>query len=906
MDGAARDNDSNETRDVESLSAQVFETLETSTSHIWRPYFSRGYPKANSGPRKRHTSGFSKVTPVHHVVKDSDTAPTLVLATEISPRLSEDELDDTADRLSKTAQSRPDSPFEFQPEITPAQESLQVQLDKERKPRHSFSISDMFSASSPSSWISRSGSLRMKKTRVEPEVGNRTMSSPVPHTARSLRKNSRLQRRRNITDEGIFETPRTFTSDPEHQDEDMMEGVMSSPLPPVDRMSAFNINLPGGAPSYPPTPVLDARNSPYGNPYVSSPSVQSAPSPSFAPISRPNRISMATSDPNSTLIGSDTVASGEDSEMDFQSDTAYDSMATRATASSNSGARGPRIETIFDESPPPEVVKEKLVTLKNLISRGSFDERKSNQSSKHSMMDEDEDFPTPVRPSHAEEEYDNDSMHPVRDETDPSDHVISSSPLISVSTKLNGLKLYAQERHDSPVDWDFGEDAEDWDRNGEPRQSIEDNIDPVARNARRVPSSHDRFTFSDENGSSPAPLSNGDRDVRSSLFDWSEQQKDSPQGSIIRPKTVHGKQGPEGRGSRTSGRRGPSALHLRSQSVPVSREPVLPHESYSSAAKYGTWGLGNKGVSEDWSEDFDFDEADEKPSTIADDQMDEVLTESRLMKVPHAIMERQASVHGQFGQVQELNLLVEELKRLRTQASMLDLLDGPSSELWKEAEGIINLATLDDDENLFPPRSPSSPSFNFDAFDDESPPTARSRKQSMRTSERGTPVRLYDESESRRSSVIRSSPNPLTPPAGRPRKESSAKAKSVLETIYHQRGGFEPALNELRRNPGNRLPFDTQSLRDLVVRAGVVTRALKEIVRKAEGVASTPNTSPARPRDRDPPFSQIFNQHQSPVDESPSRKVGLPKSRSANGYFGGSLGSNDSDLSGHMKLMTVV
>jgi len=616
---------------------------------------------------------------------------------------------------------------------------------------------------------------------------------------------------------------------------------------------------------------------------------------------------MAASDPNSTLIGSDTIPSGEESEMDFQSETAFDSMATRATASSNSGVRGPRIETIFDESPPPEVVKEKLVALENLISRGSFDDRTSKRSSKHSLMDEDDEFPTPVRPTN--DKYEDDPKSPLQDEMDTSaSQIISSSPLLSISTKLNGLRLYAHERQDSPVDWDSDEDEEDWDQHVETHRSIErvDPVEPKETLPRRLSSTHDESSFSIETESSPAPLGANARDKRSSLFDWSEQQRESQLGANIRPRTVHGKQRPEGRGSRSTGRRGPSALHLRSQSVPVSREPVLPHESYGSAAKYGTWGLGNKGVSEDWNDDFDFDENDEKPSTTTNGQTDADSIETCSMKVPQAIMERQVSVRGQFGQVQELNHLVDELKRLRAQASILDIMDGPSSELWKEAEGIINLATLDDDEILFVPRSPSSPSFNFDAFDDDSsPPMARSRKQSMKTSDKGTPIRLYDENDSRRSSVIRSSPNPLSTPPGRPRTDSSAKAKSVLETIYHHRGGFEPALNELRKHTGTRLPFDTQSLRDLVVRAGVVTRALMEIVRKAEGVSSTPSQSPERPRDRDPPFSQIFNQ-QSPIDESLSKKQGLPKSKSANGYLGGSLASNDSELSGHMKMMTVV
>jgi hypothetical protein len=71
------------------------------------------------------------------------------------------------------------------------------------------------------------------------------------------------------------------------------------------------------------------------------------------------------------------------------------------------------------------------------------------------------------------------------------------------------------------------------------------------------------------------------------------------------------------------------------------------------------------------------------------------------LTLSRAIMERQASVHGQFGQVREFALMVEELKRLRAQASSLGIIEGPSIELWKEAEGIINLATQDDEDREY-------------------------------------------------------------------------------------------------------------------------------------------------------------------------------------------------------------
>ena len=185
-----------------------------------------------------------------------------------------------------------------------------------------------------------------------------------------------------------------------------------------------------------------------------------------------------------------------------------------------------------------------------------------------------------------------------------------------------------------------------------------------------------------------------------------------------------------------------------------------------------------------------------------------------------------------------MTLLVEELKRLRIQGNMLRIVQGPSSELWREAEGIVNLATLEDDENNFPPLSPSS-HLSLDDFDCDPSPTQKTRKR--------------NDSDVRRSPLsVWPNPGPNTTPPRR--NDTTAKAKSVLETIYQQRESSDPLSFEPCVYPQQKLPFDTQSLRDLVVRAGVVTRALKEVIRRAEGVA--PASEPPLPPD--PPFRRIF------------------------------------------------
>jgi len=95
-------------------------------------------------------------------------------------------------------------------------------------------------------------------------------------------------------------------------------------------------------------------------------------------------------------------------------------------------------------------------------------------------------------------------------------------------------------------------------------------------------------------------------------------------------------------------------------------------------------------------------------------------------------------------------------------------------------------------------------------------------------------------------------------------------------------------------------------LRDLVIRAGVITRALKEIVRKAEGVSLSPERSSMPKFPHDPVFRQIFD----PPDSSPSptlkKPAGVPKSRSANSYLDGANTSNDLDMTQALKFTSVV
>ncbi|ETI26696.1 hypothetical protein G647_10356 [Cladophialophora carrionii CBS 160.54] len=642
-----------------------------------------------------------------------------------------------------------------------------------------------------------------------------------------------------------------------------------SNISPMSNISTFEIDLPHGTPMFTSTP------------------------PSYGPpqhrFTIPKRISVAPSDPTTASSDNDTRVFTDDDSMDFHSDTAYDSLATRATASSHSGFRQPKIETIFDEM---SVDQQPVQTnsIEQLMQRATLDD------DVQSISQEGASGPSTIgmgihgleSNEHMQGLSPNQASTPVKSPTmDGEDSVSTPVPrkaprdLATLNSSPPTAHLFLGLQHGEPelpsmMDVDVEDDI-DWSpKSDRLRQDVATNVasSPLQRRFERV--SEDDF---DEQQSTQ----------RSSIFDWSEHPKfgsDQSNGISPRPQTVHGKHGAHVGRSRASGRKTNAAMHLRSQSVPVNRDTSTETDTPSSATKFGTWALGSKPVSEEWSDDFEFDDAEEIPEALApkDEEKAKNRESIRSVKVPQSIIDRQQSVHMQFGQVRDFMLLVEELKRLRIRGADLGLLGGYSRQLWEDAESIIDLATVNEDDDGFPrPPSPVS----SDIFGDETPPPKRSAEDDLgRTINR------------------RSISSPATPPFGRPRGES-LQTKSFLQAIHHNRSAVESSPVE-RATPSHdrdKLPFDTQDLRDLVVRAGVITRALKEIVRKAEGVS----LSPERPvhKFQEPVFRHIFD----PPNSSPSpgvRKPGLPKSRSANSYLDVASTSSDHDRPQPLTFTTVV
>ena len=876
----------------------------------WQPFFSPRTVKVvkDGVSRKRNGAGMiSRSETLKTIVPSVSELPTLMLANSITPRSSDDAVDEGATRSPITHSHSTPADYATPIPLSIGNVRTEIYADPEPTPRRSFTLSGIFPSPSPSRWkIPRSGSFRKSEGPQEPSNSRRIVSAP--HHLRSRQKLSTGESHAQPGNYGNPRQPSEGRNDVSSIDSGFPNAdrrIPSSPLPPLNRLSAFEIDLPGAVPSYPTSPHFD--NSSDSLKMSSTP-----PQPNSSPLgaiafntvrNKSHRPSGAPSDHASTLLGSEhsRFLSSDEDDADGRSETVYDSTRTGATGSSHSGVRRPPINTVFDEPPPPEISKGKLLALQDLMGHDSFPET-SIPRADILEEEENENTSTPVQATAPckEQEHPTSVPPPIARPLSPDFH--SSPP--TRSPALNSIGVSEDHLQEMPDDelWSFGDNNDTYDDLG---NGIDIVVDKEQMSSKPVSPSSRLPTLPHSVSSTGA-----DRTSKSHLFDWSEQpssERDSFQGSSPRPKTVHGKNGKEIRGSRLSGRRGASALHLRSQSVPVPSDGGS-HRGNGNTSKLEAWVLGNKGVSEDWDGDFEFEEPSPRPNRQAPVSHDYTRTNSSTgMLVPRSIMERQASVHGQFGQVKELTLLVEELKRLQQQAASHGIMQGQSVELWKEAEGIINLATVDDEEQDFlPPQSPRSPSFDFDEFDEDSP-EGRSRQRRSGVSsikgDRSSGAETASGLETPSQTPSRSSPDKpfmdTSLPATRPRKESAAKAKSVLENIHQQRSHYDLAL--LEPSSQKKLPFDTTSLRDLVTRAGVVTRALKEIVRQAERFPRTPDARPATPPD--PPFSQIF---QSPTSPTPSKSPRTTQSRNSGNYRGGTLAGNDNEFKGHMKVLTAV
>ena len=577
-----------------------------------------------------------------------------------------------------------------------------------------------------------------------------------------------------------------------------------------------------------------ASSAPRSHADLSNP--QSDDSEYFDTLPSPSRpIHQAThhTDSASHLTGTDReIRLGEDEGLDSQSDSIYDSVRTRAPKSSP-GRRGPSIETIFGDSPPFHI-HGKHTMLRDYLQTGPLQDQGYSLKPRHSIIHEEDAISTPARSAR---NHSLGSSPILQMKQSPArTHVPSSPPTMP---SLSDLRQHAEHfpdfadaGDDEESSWSFTEDDDD-----EPQVPRKNRFAHLGITPDLL-SPHGHASSSANTTPQRPTVRSTDKDTRSSIFDWSEQQplEKSPNNrSPPRPKTVHGKKDAETRGSRSVGRRAPSGLHVRSQSVPVAQEG---DGKRTGTNKFGTWGIGSKGVTEDWNEDFDF--ADE--SGPEEKRLDSGVS----MFVPKSIRDQQTNVLANIGLLRDWGLLIEELKEHKMRAVMLEVLGGANEKMWSEVDAMIDLADQESDEQTLAPRfSPSSsPSFNYDVFDDPLP--------ALPTTEHLMPPPLFGLPESPAdgefdffSEDATVSPSrtdnsiniiPATP--RRPRKNSEAVARSVIEALQQKRLS-NAGLNAEGRD---KVHFDTATLKRIIPYVQELRDRVKKVIRDAEDLLPSPKS----------------------------------------------------------------
>ncbi|KAI1380160.1 hypothetical protein F4677DRAFT_252363 [Hypoxylon crocopeplum] len=753
--------------------------------------------------------------------------------------------------------------------------SVSAENTPSKQPRRSISMH----FSSPTNWISRTGSIRRRKRgdtvggtkrHVSAPVTTDTNSALVPDTAVSEDTSKTAEELSHAESElaAIFRPPTRKRN-------------TSSPLPPIARLSSFHIDLNKlGS-------LSASSHAQFDEPAAISPTATRNVS---------NTSQARTLDRASTTASSEYhrgFISGDDDDTDFKTDTPFDSLRT--------GASGRRrtldspLESMFDESPPSTAgnTKPKRLSIQEILGP-SFD-------GGNKIMEEDESLPTPVRGGHGEDE----ARFLKADIDDDGFESIPGSP------------NFIMQRDHARLSLDDDDDGFDWDK--EEDDGICNHLSPPSSmNSRRgSPNSRTALAAINGNARPNARFDAASERPRSTVFDWTEpaaHEKHDANGSNLRPKTVHGKQEIDVRGGRSASRKGPTPAHVRSQSVPVVPDP----SETATTPKFRTWGLGQKNASEDWDDDFEFEEEGDFGLPAGKD-------ETRFsMVVPASIQATQPTIKAHSGQIRELSLLVNDLKRLCRLGREMDMLGGLSARLWREAEGIIALASPDEDpaEIVDTKHDSSSTVVNhFDAqfidqgFDGSCLDDHASAK--VTESQRNAVVR--DRPVGRRRSVFSPDddifgtwdhpddepvPNrPKTPEnqIGNPEFGSTSVARSVMEAM-HSRQSKPNVSREDHESPSEKLNFDTNSLKELVKRASDLRDGLSDLVRKADHLTQSPVRTPKHTRpDGSPAFTRVFDDPTS----SPTRR--LPQSKSNNSILSnGSVGASPSNGIGQrMQMMTV-
>jgi hypothetical protein len=413
------------------------------------------------------------------------------------------------------------------------------------------------------------------------------------------------------------------------------------------------------------------------------------------------------------------------------------------------------------------------------------------------------------------------------------------------------------------------------------------------------------------------------KDLKSTLFAYSEKPADKATGnqSPPRPSTVHGKKDADGRGSRSNKRRTRGGLHIRSQSVPVVPDVAGKRQAVITN-KFGTWGVGSKGVTEDWDEDFDF--GDKAAAAAPTNGHEEKRTDSmQPIAIPQKIKEHQISVMNNISLVREFGLMIEELKTLKPRATSLGLVDEAKDDLYELVDSMIELADQEAEGPTERRSRPSSPGFDMSGFDE--PSVVRNGKAAGRSvsgAERhDTVIRTTPIAKPKRKTVLPDEMNdvftspatqadhskPVTPIPSeaitRPRKDSEAMARSVIEAIKKKKSNVDASV-PLQPVPSNRrVQFDTRTLRHIVPYVSGLVCRVKDQIREAERIDIDSDSDwDADIEPRDPPLAHVFKDH-SPIPESPSsRKSRILPPRTQSKELSPSI----DEVNKKLKMMTVL
>lgn len=869
---------------------------EDARDHQLRQYFTpRVAAEEPSAGRRRSSTGIPN--PIKRVYPDRKYTPILVSGRELvqPARLEVDDgfgasAEDVAATKLRMVHSVASSPL-------PAQTA---HFEEASIPKRSFSIGKLLSTGPQPQWRrppSSKGNASASKLarRARPRVTSAPQASMGSSLSSSRGNDSEPPaKRRDLTDP---------------QAANLSVYSSSSSSQPVDAHNhEFRLDLGARTPVTLRSRLLDS-------PIIESASHVATPSPLEqrrlpsatveSTAARHARTSAAPSEITSTVSSDSERRSTGGFSTDYQSDTVYDSYPTRTTRS-GSGKRGPPIDTIFDDS-PPTYSSGRSTKLHDLLSDGTVGNEQGTRY-RHSIIEEEESvLNTPGRSMRDNSVRSTPSARPGAQKL-----FLSSPPAMSLMPDPDD------------IDWDAPESAE----------AAEEGVGIEPANAASTPHVLDRnlqfllggaFTRSGltvSAHSTPHRYSNGGTD-KANPFDWSEQQP-SPSHqtqSPPRPRTVHGKKDPENRGSRPVGRRAPSGMHARSHSVPV--VPDVDGKRNVVANKFGTWGVGTKGVTEDWNEDFDFDEA---PPPLP--ELDERRIDSgHAMFVPKSIREQQENVVANISLLREWGLLIEELKDLRIRAVALDMLTGPYAHAWQEVDAMIELADQESEEaTLQPQRSPpSSPGFDYSAFEEPPLPPLPSLNNGHRP--RGnTVVRVVEPVLTEDEVVLgprQPSPHPVAPIDGfapRPRKDSEAVARSVIEALQSKRSVSDPTA--LKGSPvTKKVPFDTATLRHIVPYVNGLKRKVKDALRETEGLYSSPRRqSPPAEIDEDdvmnvddedddnddtPAFRSIFNEPQGGSPMASKQRTRRERAATDNDGFDEPFAELHTDLAKRMQNMTL-